>query len=167
MKNFITFLKEVFTFTNNTSFVLDQHGLQWADEEKSKGEHPNVFSNIHFPGHPYGKNNNIPRTSTARTWGRVDHKNKVIHLVTPHSGTNVVARGFDPHVREKDAERDIQSRLDAISELRKIHPEYKIHHTGKMIHGDISEKDIAANTQNYDEHIASLHDTLHRFYNPN
>lgn len=165
MKRFSLFLKEVFTFVKSTSFVLAKDGFHTLGEKESHDEHPNAFPHIHFPGHPYKENNNIPTTTTARTWGRIDHKNKVIHLVTPHSGVNLVVGGFHPSVREKHAEQDIESRLDAISKLREIHPEYRIHHTGKMIYGDISEKDMAENTQDFDTHIKSLHKTLSDFYN--
>jgi len=165
MKSFSLFLKEVFTFVKNTSFVLAGDGFHTLGEKESHDEHPNAFPHVHFPGHPYKENNNIPTTTTARAWGRIDHKNKVIHILTPHAGTNVAVAGFGVGLREKHAETDIKARLDAISELRKAHPEYKMHHTGKMIYGDVSEKDMEENTEDYDTHIKSLHRTLSDFYN--
>ena len=165
MKSFSLFLKEVFAYAKSTSFVLAGNGFHTLGEKESRVEHPNAFPHIYFHGHPYKENNYIRPIMTARAWGRVDHKNKVIHIVTPHAGTSVVVRGFGVGVREKHAENDIKARLDAISELRKAHPEYKIHHTGKMIDGDASEKDMEENTEDYDTHIKSLHRTLSDFYN--
>lgn len=143
MKNFKEYITEVIDWDKNSLFAIGPSGkIQFHhDRRGTMIEHPDAFEYLNFMDRPSSREYNIgikdlrdpdargyPGTDRPRavSWGRVDHENGVVHIVTQH--------GMSPYginEREKDKRtksNDVFDRLHALKELKKHYPDYQIHH---------------------------------------
>lgn len=163
MKKFIQYLKEVFTFKSNNSFVLAGGKLDIADEKTSEKEHPEAFPNVFFSSHPYKPtDSHTPKTTQARAWGRIDHINKVVHILTDHAGVNLITKGYDPTTRDSRAEQDATHRIEAAKQLQRLYPDYRINHRGLLtpIGATPTEEQRKDHTLSYEEHETAVNRAL-------
>jgi len=167
MKIFLQYLKEVFTFKSNNSFVWNGEKLQIADEKTSNKEHPEAFPNIFFSSHPYKPtDSHAQKLTKARAWGRIDHINKVVHILTDHAGINLLTQGYHPTTRDSHAEQDANHRIRAARELQRLYPDYRVHHGGLLTTGSETptEEQKREQTTSYDEHENAVYRSLATHY---
>ena len=129
MRSFKHYIIEVLSFNGSTSFAFAGGRLHHVDERVSTHEHPTAFPHIYFPGHVSGDETNSPnnRRMIADMWGRLDHENKVFHILSGNEGLDLASRGFHPRIHPKQAEREVNMRLRVARQIQEIHPNYKIH----------------------------------------
>ena len=142
MKTFKQYICEVINWSGNTLFAVGPGGyVEYHHDKENITEHPDAFTHLNFNNRPSSReylmgiedlrDSNAERSPyakrpKARSWGRVDHTSKVIHIITEH--------GMSPYgtgIREKDKrkkESDVFTRLHALKTLKKDYPEYQIHH---------------------------------------
>ena len=143
MKSFREFIIEVISWEGNTLFAMGPGGvIEYHDDRKGKmTEHPDAFKHLNFMDRPHSgeilRGIEDLRDPNARgisgtdrpkaiAWGRIDHNNNVIHIVTQH-GTSPYGIGE----REKDKrkrEDDVFHRIKALKQIREKYPEIRIHH---------------------------------------
>jgi hypothetical protein len=146
MKSFKQYISEVITFKNNSSWAMSPHGFEIKDSGST--EHPDHFPHLDFMGRQTKNPTNMKKTP-ATSWGRVDHDNKVVHIITQNGmkTPNIERLGG----RRRNLENDVYARLEAIKHLRDRFPEYKIH-----VGGDSWNKNDTIITHGYSEHEKHL-----------
>ena len=142
MKSFKEYITEVIDWDQNTLFaigpskVIDFH----HDRKGTMIEHPDAFEHLNFMNRPSSREFNRgikdlrdpnahgrPGTNRPKavSWGRIDHANGVVHIVTQH-GTSPY--GIAPNERDKrKREDDVFHRLHAMKKLQEHYPDYDIH----------------------------------------
>ena len=143
MISFKKYITEVIEWSGNTLFAMGPSGkVEYHDDRKGKmTEHPDAFKHLNFMNRPHsgeimiGINDlsdpdarGMPGADRPKAiaWGRIDHQNNVIHIVTQH-GTTPYGVGE----REKDKrkrEDDVFNRIKALTQIRKEYPGVQIHH---------------------------------------
>jgi len=129
MKSFKQYITEVVSFRNNSLWASSKEkGFEIKKPRRHEYlwdldfHHPKMFPHLNFSviGDPKPKTgiDKIP----ANSWGRVDHDNKVVHIVTQNG--NIVP---DQSLRGKKLEDDVFARLGAVEHLRERFPDYRIH----------------------------------------
>jgi len=143
MKVFKDYIIEVLSWEANTLFAIGPSGkIEYHHDPKSRmTEHPDTFKHLNFNNRPHSgelligiKDLRDPEasgyTSASRpkaiSWGRLDHQNKVFHIVTNY-GTSPY--GISQNEKNKRIrERDVFDRLYALKKLKETYPDYQIHH---------------------------------------
>lgn len=143
MKSFKQHINEVIEWSGNTLFAMGPSGkVEYHDDRKGRmTEHPDAFKHLNFMNRPHSGEIMIGiddlRDSNARgrpgtdrpkavAWGRIDHQNNVLHIVTQH-GTTPYGIGE----REKDKrkrEDDVFNRIKALRQVISQYPQLRIHH---------------------------------------
>jgi hypothetical protein len=146
-------LCEVKTFKNNSSWVL--FGGIFQHTKTGSAEHPDLFPNVNFMGRQSAqelKSEYKTKKTNASAWGRIDHDNRMVHIITQNGGLtpNVNLRG-------KRLEDDVFSRLEAVKHLKQNFPGYMIHHAGNNYRENPDESIM---THSYGEHEKHLTDML-------
>lgn len=143
MKSFNEYITEVIDWDQNTLFAIGPSGkIEFHHDRKGTMiEHPDAFEYLNFMDRPSSRefNRGIKdlRDPNARgfpgadrpkavSWGRIDHVNGVLHIVTEH-GTTPYGIGRNEKDKRK-RENDVFNRLHALKHLKQTHPEYQIHH---------------------------------------
>ena len=170
-------LNEVISFRNNSQFAVANKELNVIKDENK--EHPSAFPHLFFPGHPYQdedidsarrrlvagkglsgpKRNSIKSRPTAESWGRIDHNNKVLHIVTGNAGMNVTETGYDIKLHTKKAEKDAFDRIHAIELLKAQYPDFRVH-VGNVPKNREEMQDRKPITLSYGEYTKSIIKTL-------
>jgi len=154
MKSFKHYLIEVLTFKNNSSWAY--HPDTGFAHKKSGGrEHYDVFPHLEFMGR--GKiadeKRRIPQRKRipAQSWGRVDHDNRIVHIITQNGQMVPSSR-----LTGKRLVDDVFNRITAVKHIRQHFPDYRIHVSGHQQpgYGDKVTTDIT--THYYDEHLKHL-----------
>ena len=143
MKSFKHYIIEVLDWEGNTLFAMGPSGIiEYHNDKKGRiTEHPDAFKHLNFNDRPHsgelsiGINNlkdenakgykDVDRPK-ALAWGRIDHKNNVIHIVTEHGLTPYGVVRFEKDKRKR--ENDVFLRIDAVKQIRKNYPGVQIHH---------------------------------------
>jgi len=140
MKCFKQYITEVITFKNNSSWALSPIGFEI--KESGHIEHPDHFPHLDFMGRKSKNPSNIKKTP-ATSWGRIDHDNKVVHVIT-QNGMKTPNLG---RLRGKALVNDIFARIEAVKHLRDRFPEYRVH-----AGGDSWNENDKIVTHGYSEH---------------
>jgi len=158
MKSFNQFITEVVSFRNNSLWASSKLGFEIKKPRAAYQEfvaefhHAKMFPHLNFSfiGDPKPKTgiDKIP----ANSWGRVDHDNKVVHIITQNG--NIVP---DQSLRRKKLEDDVFARLGAVEHLRERFPDYRIHvgHANKnFLYDEMADDGKPENitTHGYSEH---------------
>ena len=166
-------LNEVISFENNSQFVVANKELNVIEDEDK--EHPSAFPDLFFPGHPYQdedfdnarrrlvagkglsgpKRNPLKSRPTAESWGRIDHNNKVLHIVTGNAEFNVTETGYDIKLHTKKAEKDAFDRIHAIELLKAQYPDFRVH-VGNVPKNREAMQDRKPITLSYEEYTKSI-----------
>ena len=124
MKSFKQYITEVVSFRNNSSWALSPAGGFQIKPSGNK-EHPDIFPHLDF----MGRESKVPwytgRKTRATAWGRVDHDNKVVHIITQNG-----ALSPEKSLKGKPLENDVFARLGAIEQLRNQFPDHRVHVSG-------------------------------------
>lgn len=154
MRTFKQFLREVKSWEKNTLFAIGPNGpVEYFDDITNETGHPDAFKHLNFNYRPnseeekYGietLRDDIAKDSPfdihrphAQSWGRIDHKNKTIHIVTQNGALPYGTLPHQNHKRRK--EDDIFHRIDAAKKLKEKYPDYLIQHKVKQISSEIFE----------------------------
>lgn len=168
MLSFKQYLIEIAEWMGSSSFAIsNRFGLEIHNPQSGEypRDHPEAFPHLHFPGwayHPSGwndPNNKIP----AKVWGRIDHKNKELHMTSPliFGGDGEL---YGQGVSRAEFKRDILARMDALEQLRKQFPNHRID-TGMVDYSrplDASGTRFARVYHGFDEHYKWLSGHLQR-----
>lgn len=134
MKNFKHYITEVLSWKNNSLFAVFPSGdlvFKHSTPERPVGEHPDEFPSLNFSATVNFRGGGFTQLEAprARAWGRIDHENKTMHIITEY--------GMKPsrETRRWALENDVFKRMDALSVLEKKYPDYKIHHGYEGEHG--------------------------------
>ena len=142
MLSFRQFLTEVLTFKNNQSWVLGP-GKEFQIKDSGAVEHPDLFPHLNFMGRRTKTGVSAERKPRALSWGRIDHDNKLIHIITQNGGLSPGTQ-----LSGKRLEDDVFARFDALSHLQRHFPDYRIHYGGAGVFGDPDQ----IQTHSHDEH---------------
>jgi hypothetical protein len=143
VKSFREFIIEVIEWQGNTLFAMGPSGkVEYHDDRKERmTEHPDAFKHLNFMNRPHSGEIMIGiedlRDPNARgrpgadrpkaiAWGRIDHNNNVIHIITQH-GTAPYGVGE----KEKDKrkrEDDVFNRIEVLKQVASQYPGVQIHH---------------------------------------
>ncbi len=144
MKSFREFIIEVIDWENNTLFAVGPEGIvEYYDDRKGRMiEHPDAFRHLNFANRPHSGEILIGiedlRDKSAKgmpgidrpmaiAWGRIDHKNNVLHIRTQH-GDAPYGSGHAERDKIK-RKNDVFTRIKVLDKIQKDHPELiKIHH---------------------------------------
>lgn len=140
---FKSFLNEVLSWKANTLFAIGPSGnIEYHHDPKTNMiEHPDAFKHLNFMDRPHSgevmigikdlrdpEAEGYPSTSRPKavSWGRLDHENKIFHIVTQHGMTpyGVSEKEKNKRIRE----RDVFDRLYALKKIRETYPDYQIQH---------------------------------------
>ena len=121
MKTFKEYILEVVTFKNNSHWVLSPSGFEMK-KMSGASEHPDLFPHLNFMGREANNGGTSMQKIPALSWGRIDHDNKVIHIITQNGG-------IAPNrlLRRRQLEDDVYARQRAIPHLRQEFPDFRIH----------------------------------------
>jgi hypothetical protein len=153
MKTFKQYITEVISFVNNSSWALSPLGFEIKDS--AGREHPDHFPHLDFMGRSSSQEKNTGRSNKkipATSWGRVDHDNKVIHIITQNGMITP-----KESLRGSKLHDDVFARLDALKHIRERFPEYRVHAGGSSV-GLSSRGPII--THGYSEHERYLTDMI-------
>lgn len=144
MKSFKHYIIEVVSWEKNTLFAIGPRNgpIEYVHDTKSRMiEHPDAFKHLNFNERPHSGEHlmgiedlshesarEYPGTDRpkASSWGRIDHENKVVHIVTQHG---LAPYGLVSSERNKKIrEDDVFHRLHAIKQIKQTYPDYSIQH---------------------------------------
>ncbi len=143
MKSFREFIIEVIEWQGNTLFAMGPSGkVEYHDDRKGRmTEHPDAFKHLNFMNRPHSgeimigiKDLRDPDVRgrpgadrpKAIAWGRIDHNNNVIHIITQH-GTTLYGVG-EKEKDERKREDDVFNRIKAMRQVASQYPGVQIHH---------------------------------------
>lgn len=140
MKSFKQYITEVIDWDKNSLFAIGPSKKieYYHDRKGSMIEHPDAFKHLNFMDRPHSGELMVgiqdlrdPNAShlerpKAISWGRIDHTNGVVHIVTKYGMSPYgTAKGeYDKRKRVTD----VFDRLDALKQLKIQYPNYDIHH---------------------------------------
>lgn len=141
MISFKQYISEVIDWDQNSLFAIgpDKQIRYYHDRKSTMIEHPDAFKDLNFMDRPHSGEimsgievlsadaGDSPATKRpkALSWGRVDHTNGVVHVVTQHG---ISPYGVNPSEKNKRTrEDDVFHRIHALKLLQQHYPDYDVH----------------------------------------
>jgi len=133
MLSFNQYLIEVLSYDNNSLWAMHMHDSKRMFEvihQTGYKTHPNVFPHLYFRGRGGLDDHTFLDSSEKKdaiAWGRADHDNKVVLVLTPdgYGPSPIELRTGSPRERVR-YKQDINHKLDALDKLQKEFPDYGV-----------------------------------------